>query len=89
MSKLYMSHVSDGRKQVTRCGHHRMSTHVRGWDAGVRVDCRIRDDGRPEFVVYATGGSNRPDADEMIALVTMHPKWETWEVEHFTTETFA
>ena len=78
MYKLYMSHRSDNRAEVTRCGHKNMTTHVRGWKTGVRIESstvtkEVR--GVPEkvtfetFEVYITGGSNAKRPDRLIGVI--------------------
>lgn len=67
MSKLYMSHRSDARAEVTRRAHHGMTTHLRGWDDGVRVISNRLTDGRVSFQVYRTNGSNDPGTSQLVA----------------------
>ena len=66
MSKLYMSHTSDNRKEVTRLGYNRMTTHIRGWNKGIKVESFINENNEAEFKVYKTGGSNDPSSKELI-----------------------
>ena len=66
MSKLYMSHISDGRKEVTKRGHNDMSTHIRGWDSGIKVLTKTNNEGDVFFEVYKTGGSNNPSNNKLI-----------------------
>lgn len=61
MSSLYASIETDGRAKTTatRCGHHYMSAHVRGWDEGGAVEALYDPDTQKVTVrVYRTGGSN-------------------------------
>lgn len=45
-----------------------MTTHIRGWDVGVRVEARY-ENGKDVFRIYRTGGSNMSSNLELIAEV--------------------
>jgi hypothetical protein len=54
-----MSHQSDNRKEVTKGGHNYMTTHIRGWNKGIRIESTIKED-QEHFEIFETGGSNNP-----------------------------
>jgi hypothetical protein len=69
MSRLYASIDSDARKtSATSRGHKRVTTHTRGWAAGVQVEASIID-GRDCFEIYLTGGSNGAQSRQYLGYV--------------------
>ena len=61
MSHFYGSLQGD-RGEVTRRGNKvsGISSHVRGWDIGVRVEAQITPEGKSQCLIYQTKGSNNP-----------------------------
>lgn len=55
--------------RATRLGTSGMSAHIRGWNVGVEVICRILDE-CDVIEIYATGGSHAPSAKRLLATVT-------------------
>lgn len=71
MSRLYASITSDARKtEPTARGHSSMSTHIRGWEVGVKVEVKALDNGRLRFHIYRTRGSNpNSSMEELIEVI--------------------
>jgi hypothetical protein len=53
----FIAKVQGSRGSVHRLGHGIISADVNGWNLGVQVIGRRRDDGSIEFEVWKTGGS--------------------------------
>jgi len=70
MSRFYAS-IQGSRGEVTRCGSATsgITGHVHGWDLGIRVE-GVEVDGRDEFRVYRTSGSNESAPDVLLFTVT-------------------
>lgn len=72
MAHFHADIQGQARIQVTRIGTKASGIrgHIRGWDAGFRVDGYYDPDtGVDVFMVYATGGSNRCSSDQLIATI--------------------
>ena len=74
---IEMSHfygdLQGNRGSTTRCGTKEggLTAHVRGWDVGVRVECRYDEKlGRDVISVYQTSGSNGKHGDIFAAQFT-------------------
>lgn len=67
MARFYAS-IQGARGPATRQGNARsgISGHIRGWNVGARIECRVDDDGRDVVTVYRTGGSNGRTAERLI-----------------------
>ena len=73
MSRFYATINGQARTVATRRGSKAsgISGHIRGWDAGVRVEGSYDPDTDADvFRVYATTGSNEHGADRLIATIT-------------------
>jgi len=75
MAQFYATVTGNGKSSATKTGTKTsgMSAHVRGWEAGVRVECSTRADGKNEFRVYRTGGSHIPDGELFAMFVEDEP----------------
>jgi hypothetical protein len=75
MARTYIS-ATTSRSEVTRTNP--TDAHIRGWDAGVRVEVRTDENGRDEFLIYMTSGSNGRTADQLAGVVTDTPDGPVW-----------
>ena len=67
MSRFYGEIRGDrARKSATRCGHRGLSSHTRGWNAGVAVELESNADGPDTVRAYLTGGSQYPGSKRLI-----------------------
>jgi len=59
MARFYAD-IKGSRGESTGLGTKASSitSHTRGWDVGVRVTCRVNENGDDECLVYVTDGSN-------------------------------
>lgn len=71
MSRFY-GEVKGSRGKASRMGGVGSGFwgHIRGWNVGVEVDCRVNDDGEDEFTVWKTGGSLDKLPRVIIAQIT-------------------
>jgi|WetSurMetagenome_2_1015567.scaffolds.fasta_scaffold1449785_1 hypothetical protein len=71
MSRFYGS-MQGNRGEATRQGgtESGISCHVRGWDAGIEVRGYVNEEGKDEFRVFITGGSNRRTSDKLALEVS-------------------
>jgi len=67
MARFY-GEIHGTRGCATRLGHRAMESHIRGWNVGVRVECRI-EDGQDVIEVYETGGSHSPSSKRLLARI--------------------
>ena len=70
MGKFYGEMSDSGRNTVIMRGHSHLSTHLRGWNKGIRVECSEDDSGKEVYKVYETGGSNNPSSDKLVHTTT-------------------
>lgn len=68
MARFY-GEVEGTRGRASRLGSSSLRSHTRGWNVGVEVVCRIRDD-VDVIEVYETGGSNDPRQRRLLATVS-------------------
>lgn len=61
------------RGRATRIGRRAFRAHIRGWNVGVEVSCRIVD-GRDVIEIHETGGSHSPSSKRLLATVEEHRK---------------
>ena len=56
----FYAQIEGNRGMASRMGTPKSGIwgHIRGWSVGCRVECRVRDDGKDEVLVYRTNGSN-------------------------------
>lgn len=66
MSKFYAEIYTDRNKSVSRGGHRYISSHTRGWNIGIEVNCETTNNGDIKITVYKTGGSNNPSNKTLI-----------------------
>jgi len=68
MSHFYASIQGDNNGEATRTGGEAIEGHVRGWNNGVRIFGTVGLDPKEvdRFVIYATGGSNGGQPDELL-----------------------
>jgi hypothetical protein len=72
MSRLYLTARADTKNERTTCGENVLDLHARGWDFGVRVTLRMREDvSYPEIIIYLTGGSNTPNKSTLLGTFTL------------------
>ena len=69
MSALYGELFGAGKTVAKKRGHGNLTGHIRGWDVGVEVACRIGPMDEVIIDVYRTGGSNKPGRQDKIATV--------------------
>ncbi len=70
MSRFY-GEMHNERSAITKCGHKDgLTAHIRGWNAGIRVECYVDQEGNDQFMVWSTGGSNQPGNNDLLAEVT-------------------
>ena len=82
MSRFYATVTGDKAKNdATRQGHQVLTSHIRGYDVGIRVYMNINDKGEDEAIVYLTSGSNATASDRLIGTYTEKNigelKWHT------------
>lgn len=75
MSRFYVSIIPDNKAMVTRCGHHFIGAHIRGWHVGCRVEVRADEEGKDHLYVYKTGGSTGATSDILVASFTNNFLW--------------
>jgi hypothetical protein len=63
------------RGRTTRIGHRGFLAHIRGWNVGVEVSCRIVD-GRDVIEIHETGGSHSPSSKRLLARIEERRKEE-------------
>ena len=70
MARFYGS-IEGNRGMATRMGTVKsgFDAHIRGWDIGVRIYCRVNDKGKDEIHVYQTGGSNGHSQTKLIKKI--------------------
>jgi len=68
MAQFY-AEIQGDRGAATRKGNKKsgLFAHVRGWNIGVRVECR-HEDGKDVIEIHRTGGSNRPATQGRIMI---------------------
>jgi len=64
----FYGEIQGTRGRATRLGHSAMDSHIRGWNVGVKVSCRI-EHGRDVIEVYETGGSHAPKSRRLLARI--------------------
>jgi len=60
MARFYGEIEGRARTKATRIGYKRIDAHIRGWDVRIYIEGGINADGKDEFKVYITKGSNDP-----------------------------
>lgn len=65
----YRAELKSDRGAVTRTGHRSLEVNVNGWDLGIRVVAMPAADGRDEFRIYATEGSNGESEPSLLMTV--------------------
>lgn len=70
MARFYAS-IEGNRGSSTRIGtaSSGISGHIRGWNVGAQVDCRVDGDDNDVVEVYATGGSNNGHHQQILARI--------------------
>lgn len=70
MARFY-GEIQGNRGSATRMGSETsgFTAHIRGWDVGVRIVCRVVN-GVDVISVYQTSGSNHRDSDKLIRTFT-------------------
>jgi hypothetical protein len=71
MAKRYITTDNSRGKPVT--ASDLTFAHIRGWDAGVRIEADISDPTGNTWRVYMTGGSNRAGQTVFLGTVTDTP----------------
>jgi hypothetical protein len=71
MSRFYGS-MNGNRGEATRQGstNSGITCHARGWDIGIEVRGYVNEEGKDEFRVFITGGSNRRTVDKLVLEVS-------------------
>lgn len=69
MSRFY-GNLQGDKGEATRCGHKTITSHVRGWDFGVRVTGYINNDGEDCFDIVLTSGSNGDGENKFLGNFT-------------------
>lgn len=72
---------SEHKHDVSKYASFGVLGHIRGWNRGVEVACAVDEDGKDEFHVYVTPGSNGGENRQLIAVVH-----ENGTVDHFYGE---
>ena len=68
MAKLF-GEMRGTRGTVTRCSNSIITTHIRGWNLGIKVFADIDENGNEVFEVYRSKGSN--DVNNLKHLLTV------------------
>ena len=68
MAKLF-GEMKGARGAVTRCSNSKLTSHVRGWNLGIKVFADIDKDGNEVFEIYQSKGSN--DVNNLKHLLTV------------------
>lgn len=68
MAKLF-GEMKGARGAVTRCSNSILTSHVRGWNLGIKVFADIDNDGNEVFEIYQSKGSN--DVNNLKHLLTV------------------
>ena len=73
MSRFYGTVEGSAKTIASRTGtpSSGLSAHIRGWNTGVKVQCRAVDEA-DVIEVLATGGSNEISSDQHIATITLY-----------------
>lgn len=68
----FYANIKGNRGEATRMGTAKsgLQGHLRGWEIGVKVFCRVNSQGEDEIQVYSTSGSNGGAGDRYIATIT-------------------
>lgn len=71
MSRFY-AEIKGNRGKASRLGHKAsgMWGHIRGWNSGVEIECRVDSEDTDYIDIYATNGSNGYGTRWLIA--TLH-----------------
>jgi len=64
-----MTTTSERGNSVTKTAHKYITTHVRGWDVGVRVESEMGEN--DSFTISASHGSNNPTKHSRIAKIEL------------------
>jgi len=72
----FFGEIHGHRGRATRVGHRGFSAHIRGWNVGVEVSCRIVN-GRDVIEVHETGGSHSPSSKRLLVKVEERRKEDT------------
>jgi hypothetical protein len=80
MSRFYAS-IQGNRGEATRQGNKGsgIHSHTRGWSDGIRVVGLVNRDGKDEFRVWHTGGSNGRRPDVLIGRFSEDTEYATPE----------
>ena len=64
--------VEGNRQESSRLGSEKSGLRVtcNGWYKGIKVIAIVNSEGRDEFIVYETGGSNGSRRSKVIATIT-------------------
>ena len=70
MSRFY-AEIKGKAGKVSRLGHKEsgMWGHIRGWNSGVEIECRVDSEDIDYIEIYATNGSNGYGSRWLIATV--------------------
>ena len=75
MSKFFGELTNNNYEtSVSKIGRTELKAHVRGYDCGIKVECREDDFGEQQFHIFLTEGTNNPSIQKTIGLVTYHGK---------------
>ena len=68
----FFGEVTGGRGTSSRIGNVKsgMVAHIRGWNIGVRVECRVDEHGNDQLSVFVTGGSNKSRRESLVSEVS-------------------
>jgi len=75
MARFYGEMYGSARTPTSRIGNtvSGLTAHIRGWDIGVFVECRVNRHGRDVIEVYRTNGSNDNSRGERLAVIQDAP----------------
>ena len=68
MAKLF-GEMKGARGAVTSCSNSTLTSHVRGWNLGIKVFADIDNDGNEVFEIYQSKGNN--DVNNLKHLLTV------------------
>jgi hypothetical protein len=81
MARTYLSGDNSRGGEVTAAGG--TYSHLRGWDAGVRVTAGRTNDDRDVFTVIMTKGSHDAGSEQVLGTVTDTPDGPVWAPHPF------
>jgi len=72
MSRFYGTIKGQAKTDASRRGspNSGLVAHIRGWDIGIRVYCRVDKYGNDSISVFRTGGSNDPDDKQLLGDIS-------------------